>query len=152
MIENLTPTRAEASDVANAIWDGTDAVMLSAETAVGKYPVEAVDMMGSIIKEAEKTPKERANLRDLDLTSVDDAIMIGASLIAEKIGAKRILSVTQSGKSCLKMCRFRPLISVLGVSNSLSVVRRMCLYWGVSPFYLHEYDAVSYTHLRAHET
>ena len=140
MIEHPTPTRAEASDVANAIWDGTDAVMLSGETAVGKYPLEAVDMMGSIIREAEKTPKERANLRDLDLTSVDDAIMIGASLMAEKTGAKRILSVTQSGNSCLRMCRFRPLTSVLGVSNSLSVVRRMCLYWGVSPFYLHEYD------------
>jgi pyruvate kinase len=140
MIENPTPTRAEASDVANAIWDGTDAVMLSAETALGKYPLEAVEMMGSIIREAEKTPKERPSLKAFDLTSVDDATMIGASIIAEKIGAKRILSVTQSGNSCLKMCRFRPQISVLGVSNSLSVVRKMCLYWGVSPFYLHKYD------------
>ncbi|MDY6952207.1 MAG: pyruvate kinase [Thermodesulfobacteriota bacterium] len=140
MIENPTPTRAEASDVANAIWDGTDAVMLSGETAVGKYPLEAVHMMGSIIREAEKTPKEKPNLRGLDLSSVDDAIMIGAALMAEKLGAKRILSVTQSGNSCLRMCRFRPQTSVLGVSNSLSVVRRMCLYWGVSPFYLHDYD------------
>jgi len=74
------------------------------------------------------------------LTGVDDATMIGASLIAEKIGAKRILSVTQSGTSCLKMCRFRPQTSVLGVSNSLSVVRKMCLFWGVSPFNLKDYD------------
>ncbi len=140
MVENATPTRAEASDVANAIWDGTDAVMLSAETAIGKYPVEAVKMMGKIVEEAEKTPKERSSLKALDLTHVDDAIMIGASLIAEKIGARRILSVTQSGSSCLKMCRFRPQTPVLGVSNSLSVVRRMCLYWGVSPFYLDDYD------------
>ncbi len=140
MIENPTPTRAEASDVANAIWDGTDAVMLSAETASGKYPLEAVEMMGRIIREAEKTPKERPSLKAFDLTGVDDATMVGASIIAEKIGAKRILSVTQSGNSCLKMCRFRPQTSVLGVSNSLSVVRKMCLYWGVSPFYLHKYD------------
>ena len=140
MIENPTPTRAEASDVANAIWDGTDAVMLSAETASGKYPLEAVKMMGKIICEAEKTPKQRSSLKAMDLTRVDDAIMIGASLIAEKINAKRILSVTQSGSSCLKMCRFRPQTSVLGVSNSLSVVRKMCLYWGVSPFYLDLYD------------
>jgi pyruvate kinase len=95
MVENPTPSRAEASDVANAIWDGTDAVMLSAETASGKYPVEAVKMMGKIICEAEKTPKQRSSLKAMDLTRVDDAIMIGASLIAEKINAKRILSVTQ---------------------------------------------------------
>ncbi len=140
MIENPSPTRAEASDVANAIWDGTDAVMLSAETASGKYPLEAVKMMGSIITEAEKTPKERPSIKAFDLTGIDDATMIGASLIAEKIGAKRILSVTQSGTSCLKMCRFRPQTSVLGVSNSLSVVRKMCLFWGVSPFYLENYN------------
>ncbi|MBN1841912.1 MAG: pyruvate kinase [Deltaproteobacteria bacterium] len=140
MVENSTPTRAEASDVANAIWDGTDAVMLSAETASGKHPIEAVKMMGKIIREAEKTPKERPSFKFMDLTNIDDATVIGASLIAERIGAKRILSVTQSGNSCLKMCRFRPQTSVLGVSNSLPIVRRMCLYWGVSPFYLYEYD------------
>ena len=66
--------------------------------------------------------------------------MIGASLIAEKINAKRILSVTQSGSSCLKISQFRPQTSVLGISNSISVVRKMCLYWGVSPYYLDEYD------------
>jgi len=140
IITHATPTRAEASDVANAVWDGTDAVMLSAETAMGEHPVEAVKMMGKIITEAEKTPKSRPSLQNLDLTQVDAATMIGASLIAEKIDAERILSVTQSGGSVVKMCRFRPRTSVLGVSNSLTVVRRMCLYWGVSPFYLSDYD------------
>ena len=140
MIENPTPTRAEASDVANAIWDGTDAVMLSAETASGKYPLEAIKIMGQIIREAEKTPKGRLSLKMMDLTHLDNAIMIGASIIAEKIIAKRILSVTQSGSSCLKISHFRPQTPVLGVSNSLTVVRKMCLYWGVSPFYLNEYD------------
>ena len=140
MVDNPFPTRAEASDVANAVWDGTDAVMLSGETAVGKYPQEAVAMMGRIVTEAERTPKPRPSINRLDLTQVDDAIMVGASLIAEKVHAKRILSVTQSGSSCLKMSRFRPRISVVGVSNALSIVRRMCLYWGVSPFYLKEYD------------
>ena len=140
MVGNASPTRAEASDVANAIWDGTDAAMLSAETSVGKYPVETVKMMGKIISEAERTPTKRPSLRTIDLGRVDDAIMVGASLIAEKINAKRILSVTESGSSCLKMCRFRPAISVLGVSNSLSAVRKMCLYWGVSPFFLVDYE------------
>ena len=140
MMTNPVPTRAEASDIANAIWDGTDAVMLSGETASGRYPVETVRMMGQIIQEAEKTPKSRMSIKDMDLGRLEDSIMIGASLIAEKIGAKRIFSVTESGSSCLTMARFRPLTSILGISNSLGVVRRMCLYWGVSPFYLDEYN------------
>lgn len=134
MTENPTPTRAEASDVANAIWDGTDAVMLSGESASGKYPLETVRMMDSIVREAERTPKERPLLRHQDLSSVTASIMVAASMIAEKIGAKRILSVTESGASCLRITQFRPSIPVLGITNSIQVARRMCLYWGVSPF------------------
>lgn len=134
MTENPTPTRAEASDVANAIWDGTDAVMLSGESASGKYPIETVRMMDQIVREAERTPKERPLLRHQDLSSVTASIMVAASMIAEKIGAKRILSVTESGQSCLRITQFRPSIPVLGITNSLKVARRMCLYWGVSPF------------------
>jgi len=139
MIESPIPTRAEASDVANAIWDGTDAVMLSAETASGHYPLEAISMMGKIICEAEKTPKKRPSLRNLDLARVDDAIMLAASLLAEKIGAKRILAVSESGKSCSRITQYRPQVSILGVSHHLKVVRKMCLYWGVSPFLLKDY-------------
>ena len=140
MINSPVPTRAEASDVANAIWDGTDALMLSAETASGKYPVEAISMMGKIISEAEKSPKERPSLRNLDLARVDDAIMLAASLLAEKIGAKRILAVSEAGKSCLKITRYRPRVSILGISHRLEIVRKMCLYWGVSPFLLNNYQ------------
>ncbi len=134
MTENPTPTRAEASDVANAIWDGTDAVMLSGETASGKYPIETVRMMDNIVREAERTPKDRPLLRHQDLSSVTASIMVAASMIAEKIKAKRILSVTESGSSCLRITQFRPSIPVLGITNSIKVARRMCLYWGVSPF------------------
>ncbi len=134
MTENPTPTRAEASDVANAVWDGTDAVMLSGETASGKYPIETVRMMDQIVKEAERTPKERPMLRHQDLSSVTASVMVAASMIAEKISARRILSVTESGASCLRITQFRPSIPVLGITNSLRVARRMCLYWGVSPF------------------
>lgn len=134
MTENPTPTRAEASDVANAIWDGTDAVMLSGETASGKYPIEVVAMMNKIVIEAEKNPKERPMLRHQDLSSITASVMVAASMIAEKIGAKRIVSITESGASCLKMTQFRPTIPVLGITNSIAVARRMCLYWGVSPF------------------
>lgn len=134
MTENPTPTRAEASDVANAIWDGTDAVMLSGETASGKYPLETVKMMDQIVTEAERTPKERPLLRNQDLSSITASVMVAASMIAEKIGAKRILSVTESGASCLRITQFRPSAPVLGITNSLKIARRMCLYWGVSPF------------------
>ncbi len=134
MTENPTPTRAEASDVANAIWDGTDAVMLSGETASGKHPVLAVRMMSNIIIEAERTPKERPFIRHMDLSNVNSSTMVAASMIAEKIDAKRILSVTESGHSCLKISMFRPSTMVLGITNSLATARRLCLYWGVSPY------------------
>lgn len=134
MSDNSRPTRAEASDVANAIWDGTDAVMLSGETASGKYPVETIQMMDSIVGEAERNPKERPLLRHVDLQSMSASIQVAASLIAEKTFAKWILSVTQSGNSCLKMSRFRPKTDVLGVTNSIRVVRKMTLYWGITPY------------------
>jgi pyruvate kinase len=134
MTENPTPTRAEASDVANAVWDGTDAVMLSGETASGKYPVETIKMMDKIVQEAERTPKERPLLRYQDLSSITSSVMVAASMIAEKISAKRIVSVTETGSSCLKITQFRPSVAVLGITNSVKVARRMCLYWGVSPF------------------
>jgi pyruvate kinase len=140
MVTNSRPTRAEASDVANAIWDGTDVVMLSAETASGKHPIEVVKTMHSIILEAERLPKERPLLRHMDLSSVTSSIQVAASLIAEKTSAKWIVSLTQSGKSCLYMSRFRPKTRVLGVTHSVEIVRRMCLYWGISPYYVEQGD------------
>lgn len=138
MIDNSTPTRAEASDVANAIWDGTDAVMLSGETAAGKFPVETIKMMDSIIEEAEKTPRERPLLRNMDLSSVNASTAVAASLIAEKVQAKRIVAVTQSGNSCLKLSRFRPVTRVLGVTNDIRAARRMTIFWGVKPWLIRE--------------
>jgi pyruvate kinase len=138
MTTNSRPTRAEASDVANAVWDGTDAVMLSGETAAGKYPLETVEMMNEIVAEAERTPKERGLLRHMDLSSLSASIQVAASIIAEKANAKWVVSVTQSGNSCLKMSRFRPKARVLGVTNSLEVMRRMSLYWGISPYFFDE--------------
>lgn len=138
MTTNSRPTRAEASDVANAVWDGTDAVMLSGESAAGEFPVEAVKMMGNIVEEAEKLPKERPLLRHMDLHSVSASIQVAASIIAEKTHARWVLSVTQSGNSVLKMSRFRPKVRVLGCTNSLHVMRKMSLYWGITPFFFEE--------------
>ncbi|RLA63519.1 MAG: pyruvate kinase, partial [Epsilonproteobacteria bacterium] len=140
MIFNPTPTRAEASDVANAIWDGTDVVMLSGESASGKYPIESVKMMNKIVTDAEKSPAKRRNIKDIDLSNVNSALSVAVSMVAEKIHAKRIISMTQSGHSCLKLSRFRPSTVVLGITNNLNTVRRICLYWGVVPFFLTDYD------------
>lgn len=136
MSNSPTPTRAEASDVANAIWDGTDAVMLSGETAVGKYPIETITMMEQIIENAEKTPTKRPSIDSLDLCDDTDSLMFGASLIAEKVGARRIVSITTTGRTCQKLSRYRPRTFVLGVTNSRRTARKMCLYWGISPFYM----------------
>lgn len=140
MTENPTPTRAEASDVANAIWDGTDAVMLSGETASGKYPVVAIEVMSAIVLEAEKTPRERPLLRNMDLSNVNASVMVAASMIAEKVHAKRILSMTESGHSALKVSMFRPKTPVLAVTNTVETARRICLYWGVYPYLISEFD------------
>ena len=145
MITNSRPTRAEASDVANAVWDGTDCVMLSGETASGKYPLDAIIIMSQIIEEAEKKPTERPMLRHMSISSVTASVQVAASIIAEKTNARWIISITEGGNSCLKMTRFRPKTQVLGVTNSIDVIRRMSLYWGISPYYfnIHE-DADPY--------
>lgn len=138
MTNNSRPTRAEANDVANAIWDGTDAVMLSGETAAGDYPVETVTMMSQIILEAEKDPTPRPFLRAMDIQTDSACIQVAASIVAEKTHAKYILSITESGTSCLKMSHFRPKTPVLGVTNSVHVMRKISLYWGITAYYFAE--------------
>lgn len=147
MITNSRPTRAEASDVANAIWDGTDCVMLSGETASGKYPLDAITIMGQIIAEAEARPTERPMLRHMEITSVTASVQVAASIIAEKTHARWIISITEGGNSCLKMTRFRPKTHVLGVTNSLDVIRKMSLYWGISPYYFNIHEDSDLTKL-----
>lgn len=147
MITNSRPTRAEASDVANAIWDGTDIVMLSGETASGKYPLEAIQIMGQIIEEAEKKPTERPLLRNMNISSVTATVQVSASIAAEKLHARWIISITEGGNSCLKMTRFRPKTHVLGVTNSLNVIRKMSLYWGISPYYFNIHENSDLTKL-----
>ncbi|MBF0454438.1 MAG: pyruvate kinase [Magnetococcales bacterium] len=131
MIHNPVPTRAEATDVANAIWDGTDAVMLSAETSVGSYPSETVATMSQLVREAEHFP------RDLPIKtsaySISAAAMKASARLAEEVNAKWIISLTSSGNSCWEIARYRPAIPVLGVGRTIEAVRRMALYWGITP-------------------
>ncbi|MBI2940347.1 MAG: pyruvate kinase [Chloroflexi bacterium] len=134
MIHHPYPTRAEASDVANAILDGTDAVMLSGETAIGQYPVQAVEMMARIALEAERE-LENAPLRVRprhDEGSVPHAIAEAAVTVAERLRAAAIISFTFTGFTALLVSKFRPSVPILAVTMSERVAWRTALYWGVT--------------------
>jgi len=144
MTTNSRPTRAEASDVANAIFDGSDAVMLSAETASGRYPVEAVQMMARIAIAAEtnghvEVAQIRAPFRRTSETDeFTDALAGSANYAAEQIDAKFIVVFTQTGFAARLMSKFRPKAPVIALTPSSGVARRMNILWGVQPFVLKE--------------
>ena len=141
MIDNLVPTRAEASDVANAIYDGTDAVMLSGESAVGSHPVEVVNTMNNIIETVENDKNnydlriEEDNVDDVDNT---DAITLAAYSIAKKSNAKAIITFSVSGRTTRRMARERAPVQIVGLSPKIDTTRRMQLYWGVNSCYSNE--------------
>jgi pyruvate kinase len=136
MVEHPRPTRAEASDVANAILDGTDAVMLSGETATGSYPVESVLMMKQIAEIIEREfPYDQWRDRRLaphEAFSVTEAISASSCSVAEEIGASAIVSTTLSGWTAQQIARYRPKAPVLAVSPSAHTQRRLALVWGVN--------------------
>jgi pyruvate kinase len=145
MTTNSRPTRAEASDVANAIFDGSDAVMLSAETASGKYPVEAVRMMARIVYTAEANSQhvshewEREPFRkDSETDEFTDALAGAANYAAEQLDAKYVVVFTQTGFAARLMSKFRPKVPIIALTPSSWVARRMNLLWGVQPFVLRE--------------
>jgi pyruvate kinase len=136
MTEHSRPTRAEASDVANAIFDGADALMLSAETATGQYPVEAVRMMTRIISAAEASPRYAwyARRRAADETlSVPEAVSESVAHMAEELNLKAIAVFTQSGSSARLVSKSRPRAPVFAFSPLPQILRRTALYWGVIP-------------------
>ena len=141
MIDNLVPTRAEASDVANAIYDGTDAVMLSGESAVGSHPIEVVKTMNNIIETVENDKNnydlriEDDNLDDVDNT---DAITLAAYSIAKKSNARAIVTFSVSGRTTRRMARERAPVQIVGLSPKIDTTRRMQLYWGVNSCYSSE--------------
>ncbi len=138
MIANPKPTRAEATDVANAIFDGTDAVMLSGETANGKYPVAAVQTMDRIARAVEESPEYEARMRrwlriDDLRADIAQAVTRGAFLVARDIGAAAILAPSLRGSTPRMISRYRPRQVILAVTPSERVQRRLLLYWGVVP-------------------
>jgi pyruvate kinase len=136
MVSNPRPTRAETSDVANAILDGTDAVMLSAETASGKYPVEAVSVMVHVSRDVESDPQLKSQvfhpISDAhDFPRLSEAIGQAACLVAEGVGAAAILAFTQTGRTAALVAKHRPSLPIFAVTPSQTVRRRLALYAGV---------------------
>ncbi|WP_193198274.1 pyruvate kinase [Nostoc sp. MG11] len=135
MVSNPRPTRAEVSDVANAILDGTDAVMLSNETAVGSYPVEAVATMARIAERMEQEESQNSKLRSLKDTrrSIPNAISQAVGQIAEQLGAAAIMTLTQTGATARNVSKFRPQTPILAVTPHVNVARQLQMVWGVKP-------------------
>jgi pyruvate kinase len=138
MIESPMPTRAEVSDVAAAIYEGADAVMLSAESAAGQYPIEAVTTMNNVAIEVESDPTYRAILeasRHAERSTVADGIVAAAREIAETTDIKVICCFTESGTTALKAARERPRVPIIALTPTTATARRLCLSWGINCYF-----------------
>lgn len=135
MIVNPVPTRAEVSDVANAVLDGTDAVMLSAETAAGKYPVETVEIMASVCIEAELAEQVSldTDFRNKTFGRIDQTIAMGALFTAHHLGCKAIVALTESGSTALWMSRYKVHVPIFALTSQIRTQRKMGLYRNVHP-------------------
>lgn len=135
MINSSSPTRAEVADVANAVLDGTDALMLSGETAVGKFPVRSARLMADVAYKTESTINYRKLLADeqIEENTVQDAITHCANLAAIDLKAQAIIACTTTGKTARLVARYRPECPIIGVSQSPGVINQLCLTWGVYP-------------------
>ncbi|MDR0648606.1 MAG: pyruvate kinase [Synergistaceae bacterium] len=142
MIRNPRPTRAEASDVANAVLDGTDAVMLSGETANGKYPVEAVRTMENIVLSTEGELLDRYLVKREANAALNtaDSVSHAAMRVAEELKASAIISLTRSGSTASMVSKYRPKATVIGSTPLRSTWRALALMWGVRPLLMEEYD------------
>ena len=146
MIHNPRPTRAEASDVANAIFDGTDAVMLSGETASGSYPIESVEMMNAIVVQAEAHSGEWGHCQETSLihTPQDDTYFMtrAARELAHDRNVSGIAAFTRSGRSALLMSKTRPGVPILAFTPVEATYHRLNLYWGVRPYLVPHADTI----------
>ncbi|RLC64755.1 MAG: pyruvate kinase [Chloroflexota bacterium] len=141
MIENPRPTRAEASDIVNAILDGTDAVMLSGETAVGRYPIEAAETMAMICANAEAHLPHGRLLHGESHTheTITEAISCAAVEIASEVGARAIITATMSGRTARMVARHRPSVPIVAVTPNRTTLLRLTLVWGVVPVLVSEF-------------
>ncbi len=141
MINNPVPTRAEASDVANAVWDGTDAVMLSGETSVGKYPVKTVQTMHDIIRKAEENFQSH-NIHFTEADNTEDKLFdsVGKAItgMSDQVNAAAIVTFTFKGRTAVNLAKYRPKAKIIAFSNDIDTINSLALRWGVIPVYLDE--------------
>ena len=142
MINQPRPTRAEISDVANAVYDGTSAVMLSGETAAGKYPVQAVEAMAKICVETEKHLENKYADKKFTIQNPSDALSHSACVLAEDIGAKAIVVCSRSGGTARLVSRFRPKMDIVGMTIEPQSYRKLDLSWGVIPVLSEEFTSI----------
>lgn len=144
MIKQPRPTRAEISDVANAVYDGSSAIMLSGETAAGAYPVEAVRAMAKIAEQAEVNTNYIAYIKDSDyhVKNLAEALSHSACTLAQDIGAKVIVVCTRTGGTARTVSRFRPMIDIIGMTTDERAYRKLALSWGVIPIMSEEFYSV----------
>ena len=144
MIHNPRPTRAEVTDVANAVYDGTDAVMLSGETAMGKYPVEALKMMATIVEDSEShldyAAYRQRKVSESNTKNVSNAVCFASVSTAHDLGATAIIAPSISGFTTRMLSKWRPSATIIGMSPSMTTVRQMQLQWGVTPVWSRRAD------------
>ncbi len=144
MINNPVPTRAEASDVANAVWDGADAVMLSGETSVGKFPLRTVQVMNDIIKtsEAHLQPHRDIVLKIPEKVEENlfDSVGRAISEISKQVNAAAIVAFTYKGRTAINYSKFRPKAKIIAFSNSFDTMNHLCLRWGVTSIFMEDID------------
>ena len=142
MAYNLRPTRAEISDVANAVYDGSSAVMLSGETAAGIYPIQSVNAMAKIVKNAEEHIEYIQNIDDFEISTTAEALSHSAATLAKDLNAKAIVVCTRTGGTARKVSRFRPYINIIGMTTDIHAYRKLALSWGVLPAMADEYTSI----------
>lgn len=144
MIHSPVPTRAEASDVANAVWDGSDAVMLSAETSVGDFPVRTVEIMNDIVVNAERHAEDRRHIAYLSPDDLQDNLFdsIGRSIVSmsDQIDARAIVVFTFAGRTARIVSKYKPRARIIAISNSFETMNRLCLRWGVTSVFRDHFD------------
>jgi pyruvate kinase len=148
MIENPRPTRAETNDVANSVMDGADAVMLSAETAAGKYPLEVIRSMVRTIASVEKNPNLYFRFREVDSASsiyINDSLVLAACKLAKEVGAKAIVGMTSSGYTAFKSSSHRPNANIFVFTGNKSLINKMNLVWGSRAYHYDKTDSTDDT-------
>ena len=148
MIDSLTPTRAEVNDVANSVMDGADAVMLSGETSVGKYPVQVIETMTSILKSVENSPLIRVPQSPPNIRTprfITKSVCYHAAHMANEINAKAICTLTNSGYTAFQISAWRPLAAVLVFTSNKRILSQLNLLWGVKAFYYNRFESTDNT-------